>query len=79
MNGLRNKMQKDVDDAGLPASWRTEKEKERVMKKRTKRPVFHQPSQQPHFCNCPSLWKTLLRLSWNLGSLFLRTHIRNKV
>jgi len=29
MNGLRNKMQKDVDDAGLPASWRIKKERER--------------------------------------------------
>lgn len=34
MNGLRNKMQKDVDDAGLPASWRIKKDEEKNKKAR---------------------------------------------
>lgn len=34
MNGLKNKMQKDVDDAGLPASWRIKKDEEKNKKAR---------------------------------------------
>lgn len=34
MNGLRNKIQKDVDDAGLAASWRIKKDEEKNKKAR---------------------------------------------
>lgn len=34
MNGLRTKMQKDVDDAGLAASWRIKKDEEKNKKAR---------------------------------------------